>query len=128
MILKVAESMALKRAFTVSGLVTAEEMDVQRLNEKDKKNPRRPYSKKKNKSDDKKDDPIEIEAELSEREKEIKEIVGDNKNLRKDLFTYLRDVKEKEGLDKDKHISIDDLSNSQFKQLKNILNTFKKMA
>ena len=109
MILKVAESMALKRAFTVSGLVTAEEMDVQRLNEKDKKNPRKPYSKEKNKSD-KKEDPIEIEAELSEREKEIKEIVGDNKNLRKDLFTYLRDVKEKEGLDKDKHISIDDLS------------------
>jgi len=127
MILKVAESMALKRAFTVSGLVTAEEMDVQRLNEKDKKNPRKPYSKENNKSD-KKEDPIDIEAELSEREEEIKKIVGDNKNLRKDLFTYLRDVKEKEGLDKDKHISIDDLSDGQFKQLKNILNTFKKMA
>lgn len=127
MILKVAESMALKRAFTVSGLVTAEEMDVQRLNEEDKKYPRRPYYKKNKKSDDK-EDPIEIEAELSGREKEIKDIVGDNKNLRKDLFTYLRDVKEKEGLDKEKHMSIDDLSDSQFKQLKNILNTFKKMA
>jgi hypothetical protein len=119
--------MALKRAFTVSGLVTAEEMDVQRLNEKDKKNPRRLYSKK-NKKSEGKEDPMEIEAELSEREKEIKKIVGDNKNLRKDLFTYLREVKEKEGLDKDKHISIDDLSDGQFKQLKNILNTFKKMA
>jgi phage recombination protein Bet len=127
MILKVAESMALKRAFTVSGLVTAEEMDVQRLNEKDKKNPRRPYSMKKKKIDDK-EESIEIEAELSEREKEIKEIVGDNKDLRKDLFTYLKEVKEKEGLDKEKHFSIDDLSDSQFKQLKNILNTFKKMA
>lgn len=127
MILKVAESMALKRAFTVSGLVTAEEMDVQRLSEKDKKNPRRTYSKKNNKSDDK-DDPIDIEAELSEREKEIKIIVGDNKNLRKDLFTYLKEVKEKEGLNKEKHLSIDDLSDGQFKQLKNILNTFKKMA
>jgi phage recombination protein Bet len=127
MILKVAESMALKRAFTVSGLVTAEEMDVQRLNEKDKKNPRRPYSMKKKKIDDK-EESIEIEAELSEREKEIKEIVGDNKDLRKDLFTYLKEVKEKEGLDKEKHLSIDDLSDSQFKQLKNILNTFKKMA
>jgi len=71
---------------------------------------------------------MEIEAELSEREKEIKKIVGDNKNLRKDLFTYLREVKEKEGLDKEKHMSIDDLSDGQFKQLKNILNTFKKMA
>jgi len=128
MILKVAESMALKRAFTVSGLVTAEEMDVQRLNEKDKKNPRRPYSKKQKKSQDNENESIEIEAELSGREKEIKEIVGDNKNLRKDLFTYLREVKEKEGLDKEKHISIDDLSDGQFKQLKNILNTFKKMA
>ena len=127
MILKVAESMALKRAFTVSGLVTAEEMDVQRLNEKDKKNPRRPYSMKKKKIDDK-EESIEIEAELSEREKEIKEIVGDNKDLRKDLFTYLKEVKEKDGLDKEKHLSIDDLSDSQFKQLKNILNTFKKMA
>ncbi|PUU88186.1 phage recombination protein Bet [Halanaerobium sp.] len=128
MILKVAESMALKRAFTVSGLVTAEEMDVQRLNEKDKENPRRPYSKKKKESQDNENEPIEIEAELSEREKEIKKIVGDNKDLRKDLFTYLKEVKEKEGLDKDKHISIDDLSDGQFKQLKNILNTFKKMA
>jgi len=128
MILKVAESMALKRAFTVSGLVTAEEMDVQRLNEKDKENPRRPFSKKRNKPKDNEEEPIEIEAELSEREKEIKEIVGENKNLRKDLFTYLREVKEKEGIDKDKHISIDDLSDGQFKQLKNILNTFKKMA
>src|SRR6056297_456375 len=73
MILKVAESMALKRAFTVSGLVTAEEMDVQRLNEKDKENPRKPF-KKKNKSGDKKKAPIDIEPELSEREKEIKNI------------------------------------------------------
>jgi phage recombination protein Bet len=128
MILKVAESMALKRAFTVSGLVTAEEMDVQRLNEKDKKNPRKPYSKKKKESEDNKEEPIEIEAELSEREKEIKKIVGDNKNLRKDLFTYLKEIKEKEGLEKEKHLSIDDLSEGQFKQLKNILNTFKKMA
>jgi phage recombination protein Bet len=127
MILKVAESMALKRAFTVSGLVTAEEMDVQRLNEKDKENPKRPYFKKSKKSDDK-NEPIDIEKELSEREKEIKEIVGGNKNLRKDLFTYLKEVKEKEGLDKEKYLSIDDLSDSQFKQLKNILNTFKKMA
>jgi phage recombination protein Bet len=127
MILKVAESMALKRAFTVSGLVTAEEMDVQRLNEKDKENPRRTYFKKSKKSDDR-NEPIDIKAELSEREKEIKAIVGDNKNLRKDLFTYLREVKEKENLDKEKHLSIDDLSDSQFKQLKNILNTFKKMA
>ena len=83
--------------------------------------------KKKKKNEDK-DEPIEIEAELSEREKEIKEIVGSDKNLRKDLFTYLREVKEKEGLDKEKHLSIDDLSDGQFKQLKNILNTFKKMA
>ncbi|SDD29765.1 phage recombination protein Bet [Halanaerobium congolense] len=128
MILKVAESMALKRAFTVSGLVTAEEMDVQRLNEKDKKNPRRPYPKKMKEFQDNENEPIEIEAELSEREKEIKEIVGENRNLRKDLYTYLREVKEKEGLDKEKHISIDDLSDGQFKQLKNILNTFKKMA
>jgi hypothetical protein len=37
-------------------------------------------------------------------------------------------VKEKEGLEQDKHISIDDLSENQFKRLKNILNTFKKMA
>ena len=129
MILKVAESMALKRAFTVSGLVTAEEMDVQRLNEKDKEKPRRPFKKKK-KADDKKDTQIDIdiEAELSEREKEIKDLIGNDKGLRKDLFTYLREVKEKEGLDKEKHISIDDLSDGQFKQLKNILNTFKKMA
>jgi phage recombination protein Bet len=128
MILKVAESMALKRAFTVSGLVTAEEMDVQRLNEKDKEKPRRLYAEKKNKSDENEDKAIDIKSELSEREKEIKELIGSDKNLRKDMFTYLKDVKEKEGLDQDKHISIDDLSENQFKRLKNILNTFKKMA
>ncbi|ADQ13572.1 phage recombination protein Bet [Halanaerobium hydrogeniformans] len=125
MILKVAESMALKRAFTVSGLVTAEEMDVQRLNEKDTETPRQPYGKKTNE-----DIPIDvdIEAELTDREKEIKKLIGSNKDLRKDLYSYLKEIKEKEKLDKDKNISIDDLSDSQYKQLKNILKTFKKMA
>lgn len=124
MILKVAESMALKRAFTVSGLVSSEELDVQRLQEKDKKNPR--YQKKK--KDNNIDQAIDVKAELTEREKEIKAIIGSDKNLRKDLFTYLKNIKEKEGLAKNKNISIDDLSESQFKQLKNILNTFKKKA
>ena len=121
--------MSLKRAFTVSGLVTAEEMDVQRLNEKDKEKPRRPFKKKK-KNEKTENNPmdVDIEAELSEREKEIKELIGNDKGLRKDMFVYLKDVKEKEGLEKDKNISIDDLSENQFKQLKNILNTFKKMA
>jgi len=110
MILKVAESMALKRAFTVSGLVTAEEMDVQRLNEKDKNNSL-----------------VAIEAALSEREKEIKEIIGKNSQLRKDLFDYLKEIKEREGIDK-KQLSIDDLTESQYKKLKNMLTAFKKMA
>ena len=113
MILKVAESMALKRAFTVSGLVSREEMEASSSfisNEKEVdviSESREPAGN-----------------ELTPREEEIKSLIGDNKELKKELFDYLSFIKERKELDK---ISLSDLSDDEYMELKNLLNQIKDM-
>jgi phage recombination protein Bet len=129
MILKVAESMALKRAFSVSGLVSQEEMDVQRLEDKEEK--RKSGQDKVIKPDDAKEEEKAVSKsksnkvkKLTGREKEIKSIVDGDIKLRKDLFEYLEHVKKMKGVDK---ISINDLSNKEYSELYNILQSFKRI-
>ena len=127
MVLKVAENMTLKRAFSVSGLVSQEEMDVQRLEDREKKSsqdkvdkysdeekPKKPVSKSNNGKVKK----------LTGREKEIKNLVDGDVKLRKDLFEYLEHVKKMREVDK---ISINDLSNKEYKELFGILQSFKRI-
>lgn len=145
MILKVAESMALKRAFTISGLVSREEMEVTRLQEEstetkettkerikergsssspisdvdvaDSNNNAGNFNKDKVKAN--KDD---NDDGLSEREKEINDMISENlevkDELKKELFSYLSHIKEKSDLEK---ISLNDLTDDEFDELKNIL-------
>jgi len=127
MILKVAESMALKRSFSVSGLVSREEMDVQRL-EEDKERPTKRFKKQKEKKDYIDVEDSAQDESLSQREKEIKEIVGQSPRLKNDLFNYLEHAKEENGLVEDEKMSINKLDDQQFSQLKSILQTFKRLA
>jgi len=129
MILKVAESMSLKRAFSVSGLVSQEEMDVQRLEDKEEK--RKSGQDKVIKPADAKEEEKAVSKsksnkvkKLTGREKEIKSIVDGDIKLRKDLFEYLEHVKKMKGVDK---ISINDLSNKEYSELYNILQSFKRI-
>ena len=129
MILKVAESMALKRAFSVSGLVSQEEMDVQRLEDKEEK--RKSGQDKVIKSADAKEQEKAVSKSKSDkvkkltgREKEIKALVDGDVKLRKDLFEYLEHIKKMKGVDK---ISINDLSNKEYAELYNILQSFKRI-
>lgn len=116
MILKCAESMALKRAFTVSGLVSREEMEVQLSDGQNNDNTT---------IDIEPDDSNKSNRrELTPKEQEIKEIIGDNKGLKKDLYSYLEYVKEENKLDR---VSIDDLTDEQYEELKMILNKIKRM-
>ena len=120
MILKVAESMALKRAFTVSGLVTREEMDV--INSRD--DSENDYNKKpdqiKDVSSNKVSENKEI-SQLSKREEEIKRIIGDNEELKKDMFSYLKFAKEDLDIKEDRKLKLDDLTANQYKELKDLL-------
>ena len=120
MILKVAESMALKRAFTVSGLVSREEMDAiqERDEDFDKDIPRRTEI---NKSDDNSSN----YSELTKREKEIKNIVGGDKSLKKDMYSFLKFVKEDLDMSDDEKLRLDDLTDKQFKELKELLTNMK---
>ena len=77
MILKVAESMALKRAFTVSGLVSKEEMELQK---EDEKTPKSPFVKPEKPK----------KRELTEREKEISELIDGDQDLKNEVFNALR--------------------------------------
>jgi phage recombination protein Bet len=127
MILKVAESMALKRSFSVSGLVSREEMDVQQL-EEDKESPTKRFKKQK-----KKKDYIDVKESsaaesLSQREKEIKSIVGKSPKLKNDLLNYLEHAKKENGIAENEKMSINKLDDTQFDQLKSILQTFKRLA
>jgi len=125
MILKVAESMALKRAFTVSGLVSQEEMDVQRLKDKDKSNTSGKKKESNKKSGfQKKISDEERFNELSDRERELKEIIAGDLKLKKDLFSYLDHIKKERGVER---ISINDLTDDEYSSLKGILESFKKM-
>ncbi|WP_230868249.1 phage recombination protein Bet [Iocasia frigidifontis] len=106
MILKVAESMALKRAFTVSGLVSKEEMDVQ--SEPNDSN-----------------GPIDITPadqgneklrELTEREKEIAELVAGDKGYKQIVIDCLE--YNFPGINNtNKKVSINDLDKAAYKQL-----------
>ena len=129
MILKVAESMALKRAFTVSGLVSREEMNTQQMEDNNYDDV--PFSQVQN-NNDQSVDVEEVKAddnsELSKREEIIKEIVGNNNKLKNDLFNYLKHAKKENGLKQQEKISIDKLTDKQFEQLKSILSSFKKLA
>jgi len=109
MILKVAESMALKRAFSVSGLVSKEEMDMI----------------KKDSDNIDQNEPIKIINDLSKREKVIKRIVNGNEKLKNKLFSYLKLVKENSE-NNVANFSIDDLSDEEYKKLKSILFSSKK--
>lgn len=99
MILKVAESMALKKAFSISGLVSYEELEIS-------KNYR-------NCSDNM--DKHRGTRILSKRELIIKDIIDDDINLRNILYTFLNDCRSKGSPGK---ISINDLTDEQFKELK----------
>ena len=129
MILKVAESMALKRAFSVSGLVSQEEMDVQRLEDKEEKRKSgqdkviKPADAKEEEKADSKSKSNKVKK-LTGREKEIKSIVDGDIKLRKDLFEYLEHVKKMKEVDK---ISINDLSNKEYSELYHILQSFKRI-
>ena len=128
MILKVAESMALKRSFSVSGLVSREEMDVQQLQDNDQDNSFSRKNKKRGDFVDVKTQKDKQEKSLSKREAEIKKIIGNSKKLKKDLYNYLKHAREENGINAEEKMSIDQLDEEQFLQLKSILRTFKKMA
>lgn len=127
MILKVAESMALKRSFSVSGLVSREEMDVQQL-EEDKESPVKRFKKQKKKKDYIDVEESTADESLSQREKEIKEIVNKSPKLKNDLLNYLEHAKKENGIGGDEKMSINKLDDKQFDQLKSILQTFKRLA
>src|SRR6056297_919205 len=124
MILKVAESMALKRAFTVSGLVSREEMDViQTRDESDnEKNKLESPDLKEGAIDVKQDNNVKTkEHKMTKREKEIKAIVGESKELKKDMFSYLKFAKEDLKLADDRKLKLADLTANQYKELKDLL-------
>jgi len=149
MILKVAESMALKRAFTVSGLVSREEMEVAQL-EESSSSPRfiskEGYDKglkesgkdaqdnfqDKAKGDGNDGELVEdgeaeadnLDERLSDRERTIRDMIGNSIELKKELFEYLSLIKEKEGLGR---VGLDDLSDRQFDELVQLLNDVKAM-
>ena len=124
MVLKVAESMSLKRAFTVSGLVSREEMDViQTRDESDKEKSKLNSSDDKEEVIDVKKDKVTATKEnnMTRREKEIKSIVGESKELKKDMFSYLKFAKEDLKLADDRKLKLADLTANQYKELKDLL-------
>lgn len=117
MILKVAESMALKRAFTVSGLVSYEEMEVSQQPNTDT------YKGSQRIEEVNGDD--NTGRELTKREKIIKVLIDDNDDLRSELYDYLEYAKEENNL---KKISINDLTDQQYHELKYLLSSIKRMT
>lgn len=153
MILKCAESMALKRAFTVSGLVSREEMKIVHIQEeeenKNSNNSTLPEVEhhelpeeeikddtdgNNNQNEDEYDTANNISSKTStdregkesysQREREIKELVGNNKELKEELMNYLSYIKEEEKLET---VSLADLSEDQYSELKSILEQIKGM-
>jgi len=123
MILKVAESMALKRAFTVSGLVSREEMEVTQIQE-ESSSFNSDIDSVEVVSEDNSITSKNIKDNLTERETEIKKLVSNNSEVRKELYDYLSFIKEERELDK---ISINDLSDDEFVELKELLQYIKNM-
>jgi len=116
MILKVAESMALKRSFSVSGLVSREEMDVQLLQDNDQDNSFSRKNKKRGDFVDVKTQKDGQEKSLSKREAEVKKIIGSSKELKKDLYNYLKHAKEENGIAAEEKMSIDQLDGKTWRQ------------
>jgi len=122
MILKVAESMALKRAFTVSGLVSREEMEVSQMQE-DSSSFNNDIDSVEVVSEDNSINSKSIKGNLTKREAEIKKLVS-NSEVRKEMYDYLSFIKEERDLDK---MSINDLSDDEFQELKELLGYIKNM-
>ena len=130
MILKVAESMSLKRAFTVSGLVSKEEMQATRRDNSEESEPENKPELEdvtdagndrnvNETTDDSSGD------DLTDREQVLKEIVGGKKQLKQELVDYLQYVKDEKGLDK---VSINTLEDEEFQEIKELLIKLKRMA
>jgi len=128
MVLKVAESMSLKRAFTVSGLVSKEEMQVRRMNnnkaDKSKTQIEDVTKTGKNKSVNVSEEDTTPDA-LSDREQILKEIIDENEKLKNELFDYLRYIKDTKKL---KKVSINKLKKKEFQKLKTHLIELKRKA
>jgi len=122
MILKVAESMSLKRSFSISGLVSREEMEVTQMQD-DSSSFNSEIDSVEVVSEDNSITSKSIKEELTEKETEIKKLVSNNSEVRKELYDYLSFIKEKRELDK---ISINDLSDDEFVELKELLQYIKK--
>ena len=58
---------------------------------------------------------------LTERESEIKNIIGNNKSLKKDMFSFLKFVKEDLKIPEDQKLKLADLTEKQYKELKSLL-------
>ena len=61
------------------------------------------------------------ENKMTKREKEIKAIVGESKELKKDMFSYLKFAKEDLKLADDRKLKLADLTANQYKELKDLL-------
>lgn len=70
-------------------------------------------------------DPPKTKKGLTTREDEIKNLVGDNEKLKNELYSYLSFIKNKRDLGK---ISIDNLTEEEFSELKSRLKTPLKKA
>lgn len=129
MILKCAESMALKRAFSVSGLVSREEMQVSQddnnmIGEVTNIDQELTNSSAGNVHVIEDNSTAENNEQLTRREEIIKNIIDGNQELKKELYDYLKYAKEENKLEK---ISINDLTDNQFAELKGLLEKIKKM-
>jgi len=129
MILKVAESMSLKRAFTVSGLVSKEEMQATRMDSKPE-----PEAEPEPEVEDVTDAGSvqnvnkprdDSSGKLTDREQILKEIVGGKKQLKKELVDYLQYIKDEKGLEK---VSINKLEDEEFQEIKELLIKLKRLA
>jgi len=130
MILKVAESMSLKRAFTVSGLVSKEEMQATRRDNSEESEPEN-KPELEDVTDAGKDRNVNETTDdssgddLTDREQVLKEIVGGKKQLKNELVDYLQYIKKEKDLDK---VSINTLEDEQFQEIKELLIKLKRLA
>ena len=108
MILKVAESMALKRAFSVSGLVSKEEIGLEEQQEQASDVPNfteEQYIKEEREAVQKES---EQSNELSERQQEVMEIIEDGDSTNDDVIKFLQGMEAK---------GVDELSDEDYQEL-----------
>jgi phage recombination protein Bet len=124
MILKVAEAMGLKRAFSVSGLVSREEIDSEPMLPEPKD-----ITPIINNNQTKQEKFVDINTEkpkeLTEREQTMKDIIGESDVLRGELRSYLSFIKEQRGMTKQQKLSINDLSEKEFFEMEDMLSKIK---